>query len=543
MTNKRISDEDTSLSLEEALSELKRQRTAADNERKQRRAAEMALRQNKETVMRLDSENKALRRDNAAITTQLHQARSGTLTHPHVQSAIPETWAPDDSNQSYRLPTTAAMTQLAEAMRQRVVSSEGRRSVLNILQLSDEPMEGTTALERMSLKRAFATNNLSLDMWHDVCLDADVFRRLWSLCVRDEAPTSGRSGRAQRKQPRCVRVLTGSTRKTVGHYPQMQWHDGRVTAPTSTRLTPVLDTLTVSARATSVSRERPPGAMVPRPRPPPGAESDPESEGDSSSDESGASPGPRPSPTPVSSPGPLPSPPALVSPPLTAEEEGEHVRAPIPQRTEQLIPSTSLKLPADVDSEICGVCSKPGLLTKCDGCCDTSYHWQCVRPDFQPDQSKWMCTACAPDDEWEPLPDCIAAAECVICRGRKPLTQFATLLPECACPGKGNRVCALCACTLDQKAETYAQVRCPMCNQDATAIKMRDGLVVDLVHQLDADGCCEGWVEIGTAYRHVSTEDRRIAREAERDAAACESLKALGADKAARLEARNARKV
>ena len=144
--------------------------------------------------------------------------------------------------------------------------------------------------------------------------------------------------------------------------------------------------------------------------------------------------------------------------------------------------------------------------SNCDGECGKHYHWWCERPKHQPDQDTWMCTSCAESRDWKPRSDCEETAKCAICLEDKPLTQFAVMLPECACDKCGNRICAECACTLDQKASTYEQVRCPTCKMNKTSLQLRDGNKVDLVHSQDADGGCEGWMgELeGTAHLNAS---------------------------------------
>ena len=161
-----------------------------------------------------------------------------------------------------------------------------------------------------------------------------------------------------------------------------------------------------------------------------------------------------------------------------------------PQRVERLLPAASL--PEDADSEACATCGMVGLLTACDGC-DRHFHWHCERPEAQPDGPEWFCRECAParDPPWQPRPDAPLRKECVICAERKPATQFAKLLPECPCPEHGNVVCALCACTLVQTAQSNVDdetKKCPTCRASKTGLELRDGRVVPLEHVLDSVG-------------------------------------------------------
>ena len=75
----------------------------------------------------------------------------------------------------------------------------------------------------------------------------------------------------------------------------------------------------------------------------------------------------------------------------------------------------------------------------------------------------------------------------MVCLQRKSATQFATLLPECPCPAHGNVVCALCACTLVQTAQSNVDLcaKCPTCRASKTGLELRDGRVVPLEHVLD----------------------------------------------------------
>ena len=78
----------------------------------------------------------------------------------------------------------------------------------------------------------------------------------------------------------------------------------------------------------------------------------------------------------------------------------------------------------------------------------------------------------------------------MVCLQRKSATQFATLLPECPCPAHGNVVCALCACTLVQTAQSNVDddtKKCPTCRASKTGLELRDGRVVPLEHVLDEE--------------------------------------------------------
>jgi len=134
----------------------------------------------------------------------------------------------DPTRPHLRLPTDGAMNRLASAMVAKAHQDRDMRAILDVLRLDDQPMNGSTADERRSLKKAFVSHNLSIDMWFDVCVHPGVFQALWELCVRgvDRRVKQRRSRIAVVASP--VRILDGSTAKVVGNFSQMLWHDGRV---------------------------------------------------------------------------------------------------------------------------------------------------------------------------------------------------------------------------------------------------------------------------------------------------------------------------
>lgn len=70
-------DDEADPSLEEALKELKRHKTMAEEEKRQRQAAESALQQHRQINNRLTSENAELRRDREKMSQALEYAQQG----------------------------------------------------------------------------------------------------------------------------------------------------------------------------------------------------------------------------------------------------------------------------------------------------------------------------------------------------------------------------------------------------------------------------------------------------------------------------------
>lgn len=65
----------------------------------------------------------------------------------------------------------------------------------------------------------------------------------------------------------------------------------------------------------------------------------------------------------------------------------------------QDLPTRASKVPIDDDEEdddVCAACGGPGLLICCDGC-DRSFHFDCLDPPRDPDDSiegEWLCPRC-----------------------------------------------------------------------------------------------------------------------------------------------------
>ena len=530
------------MSMTDLKAALKRQRWQVE-------AMATELRQQREVSEGLRSENASLRRDRDTMTQQLHTAREGIRSDAPLVKDIPEMKQTDPTRPHLRLPADGAMNRLASAMVAKAHQDRDMRAILDVLRLDDQPMNGSTADERRSLKKAFMSHNLSIDMWFDVCVHLDVFQALWELCVRgvDRRVKQRRSHSAVLASP--VRILDGSTAKVVGNFSQMLWHDGRIETAAkwvirSTTITPSICSLNSSSaasssRPSSVSRMRPPGAISVTPH---AGESDPEdAEGDADSDvDTGGSGSCSGSSEPVPAPPPLPSPPKPVDVRLSPAL-GTQTRQPIPQRSMRLVDCES-DPEGEQDDDACACCGEPGFVTKCDGKCGKWFHWWCQRDSHQPDQDTWACLDCAPELDWAPLPDCSAETMCVVCHDRKPLTQFATSLPECACARNNNRVCAKCTCTIDFNAESYDQVRCPTCNMHKTSLKLRDGEVVNLVHRKDENGGCDDWVDVVERPVYSTVDEEEAEQEAALQAQRAARLKKASENRGPRLLARYALK-
>ena len=535
VTRKRPSDDEAEPSLEETLKELKRNKTTLEEEKRQRQAAESALQQHCQL-------NNALTAENAELRRELEYAQQGMCSDAPLVSIVPTMEALDSTQPGMRVPTAETMRRLVVAMSVKVMFQACRLKVHDILRLDGRSMSGSCSFDRQSFRRAFDTNNLSIDMWNDVCTDSEVFMALWDYCVlgNDHSRARARSSRADRPYQR---ELKGSTAKVKGNFVAMLWHDGRTEtaqkwcctggAVSMARLRPRAAAASHPTRQARTSTSLTPtmGSISMASPPHPGAVSSSAAEEE---EEGYYSPDPD---SEIDYPAPQPVP--------------EMVREPIPQHTERLLqqdyPVVS-ELNGEQEEDVCAVCCETGAVTECNGSCGKWFHWWCERPSHQPDQDKWMCRDCCDGCEWEPLPDCPAEARCVVCFHRKPLTQFAIMLPECECADKGNRLCANCTCTLDSKAESYEQVRCPTCNMHKTSLKLRDGEVVNLVHRKDENGGCEHWVQPLPApepieYREVSPEHVQAeAEECMQNELLRERLRALGKDKEGRLSRRNALK-
>jgi hypothetical protein len=131
---------------------------------------------------------------------------------------------------------------------------------------------------------------------------------------------------------------------------------------------------------------------------------------------------------------------------------------------------------------------------------------------------------------------------CVVCHDRKPSTQFATSLPECDCASHNNRVCAKCTCTIDLKAASYDEVRCPTCNMHKTSLRLRDGEVVNLVHRKDENGGGDDWVDAVERPVATTVEEEADEQDAEFQAQLAARLKEASENRGPRLVARNALK-
>lgn len=292
VARKRTSDDEAEPSLKEALKELKRQKTLAEEERRQRQAAESALQEHRQISERLSSENAELRRDREKMSKALQDARQGLRSDAPLMSTIPDMEAPDPTQPNLRVPTTETMIRLVSAMSVKAMREEDRRYLHDILRFDGRSMPGSAPFDRQSFRRSFDTNNLSIDMWNDVCADSDVFLALWNYCVRGHERPRIKARRSQAGQV-YQRELKGSTAKVQGQFVAMLWHDGRTetadkwrhiggavsmarlrpsaaaaSRPTrqelaSTSLTPTMGSMSVAAtpRPASVSRERPPGAF------------------------------------------------------------------------------------------------------------------------------------------------------------------------------------------------------------------------------------------------------------------------------------------
>ena len=169
------------------------------------------------------------------------------------------------------------------------------------------------------------------------------------------------------------------------------------------------------------------------------------------------------------------------------------------------------------DDAVCFICDTGGRLFACDKPgCNKTMHWWCNDDEHMPTSANYYCTGCRDELGVAHPPAAALEHECVICLEKKPASQFVKTLPECPCPKKNNRACAMCAYKIAESANgDKDKCKCGTCRREFASFVLPPTLnsaeqVVAITYNPISESDDEDWMgRMGDS--NVEDDGRRVA--------------------------------